>query len=101
GGRWRRRGRGLGVRGGRRWGVEHGVGEPVGEFLAAAIVRRSRRLRFAFRAVGRADEPNVEMKVVSPPRLPLAEPMAVAAGVAAQGFLDRSVDEDAGDLRVL
>src|SRR5262249_38683356 len=64
----------LGLRWRRRFGVEHGVGEPVGEFLAAAIVLRSRRLRFAFRAVGRADEPNVEMKVVSPPRLHLAEP---------------------------
>src|SRR6516162_9467786 len=91
----------LGLRRRRRPRVEHGIGEPIRELLVAAVVRRSRRLRFAFRAVGRADEPNVEMKVVSPPRLHLAEPMAVAAGVAAQGFLDRSVDEDAGDLRVL
>src|SRR6516225_9381217 len=73
----------LGLRRRPRPGVEHGVSEPVGELLAAAIVRRSRRLRFAFRAVGRADEPNVEVKVMPPPRLHFAEPTAVAAGIAA------------------
>src|SRR5262245_15920470 len=91
----------FGLRRRRRPRVEHGVGEPIREFLAAAVVRRPRRLRLAFCVVGRADEPNVKVKVVSPPRLHLAEPMAVAAGVAAQGFLDRRVHEDAGDLRVL
>ena len=69
----------AGLRRRRRPGVEHGVGEPIRELLAAAVVRRPRRLRFAFRVVGRADEPNVEVKVVSPPRLHLAEPTAVRA----------------------
>src|ERR1700745_3776047 len=41
----------------RRPGVKTGVGEPIRELLAAAVVRRPRRLRFAFRVVGRADEP--------------------------------------------
>ena len=81
--------------------MEHGISEPIRELLAAAVVHRPRRLRRALPAVGWADEPNVEVKVVPPPRLHLAEPTAVGAGIAAQGFLDRRVHEDAGDLRVL
>src|SRR5262249_38102234 len=86
----------LGLRRRRRPPWEPGVGDPMAEFPAAAVVARSRGLRLAVRTVGGADEPNVEVKVVPPPRLHLAEPMAVAAGVAAQGFLDRRVHEDAG-----
>src|SRR4249920_151248 len=80
--------------------MEDGFGEPVVEFLAAAVVRRPRRLRRAFRVVGRADQPNVEVIVVAPPRLYPAEPAAVAPGFAAQGLLDRRIHKDAGHLWV-
>src|SRR5215471_14051831 len=83
------------------FGVQHRLGEPVIELRAAAIVRRPRLLRRALGTVGGADDPHVEVIVVPPPRLDLVQPMAVAAGVAAQRLLDRGIDEDAGDLRVL
>src|SRR5262249_50704533 len=90
---WLRRRRGL--------GVEDRVGEPIVEVVAAAVVGRRLRLRLAIVAVGRTMEPHVEVIVVAPPRPHLVEPMAVATGVAAQCFLDRRIDEDAGDLGVL
>ena len=95
---FRRRARGAGGGGGR---MQRRGGEPMVELLAAALARRPHRLPLAFVIVGRAVEPDVEMKVVSPPRLHLAEPGSVAAGVAAERLLDRRVDEDALDLRVL
>src|ERR671937_3157286 len=67
----------------RTWfGVQPRLGEPVIEFRTAAVVRGARRLRRALGAVGGTDDPNVEVVVVSPPRLHLIQPMAVAAGVA-------------------
>src|SRR3984893_19397262 len=69
----------AGLRRRRRPRMKHGVGEPIRELLAAAVVRRPRWLRFAFRVVGRADEPNVKVKVVPPPRLHLTEPNAIGA----------------------
>src|SRR5712691_765144 len=82
-------------------GVELRGGEPMVELLAAALVRGPRRLRLAFLVVGGAIEPDVEVIVVAPPRLHLVEPVAVAAGFAAQRLLDGRIDEDSGDLRVL
>ena len=55
----------------------------------------------AIGAVGRAVDAHVEMIVVPPIGPHLVQPGAVAAGLAAQRLLDRGVDEDALDLRVL
>ena len=75
--------------------------EPVIERVAAAVARRHRRLPLALRAVGRTNEPDVEVLGVSPPRPHLLEPGAVRSGLAAHFLLDRRVDEDADDLGVL
>src|SRR6202521_5752178 len=78
----------------RRWlGMEHGLGEPRVELLAAAITSACRRLRLAFGAVARAAQADVEVVVVPPPRPQFLEPGAVAAGLAAQRFLDGRIDE--------
>ena len=71
------------------------LGEPGIERLAAALVHRALRLRRAFRIVGRAVEAHMKMPVMPPPRLHLAQPGAVAAGIAAQCLLDGGIHEDA------
>src|SRR5271166_177472 len=69
----------------------HFPGEPVIELLAAAVVRRTRGLRLAFRILRRAVETDMEMIVVAPPRLHLAQPSTVLARIPAQCFFDRGV----------
>jgi len=51
-------------------------GEPVLELLAAAIVRGPRLLGLALRTIGGAAEPNVEVPIVTPPRLHLGPGLA-------------------------
>src|SRR5262249_57946160 len=81
--------------------MRRGLVEQVIEVFAAAVVRLWRRLRRAVWAVGRAVDPHVEVIVMPPPWPHLAEPAPVVAGVAAQRFLDRRIDEDTGDFRIL
>ncbi len=85
----------------RRLRMQHRVGEPVVEILAADLSRRHRILRLAVGAVGRTPDADVEMIVVPVPGPHLVQPAAVVAGLAAERLLDRRVDEDALDDRVL
>src|SRR3979411_3180512 len=67
-----------------RLGVQAGVGEPGIELLAAACRRGWGRLWRQLGTAGRTDQPDRKVVVVAPPRLHLAEPVAVAAGLAAE-----------------
>jgi len=71
--------------------MQHGVGEPIIEVLAAAIASACRRLRLAFGAVGRAAQADVKVVVVPPPRPHFLQPSAIVSGLAAQRFFDRAV----------
>src|SRR5204862_6016195 len=85
-----------------RWlRMQHRVTEPVGE-VAAAVARIGwRRLRLAAGITGRALDADVEVIVVTVHRPDLPQPAAVVAGIAAERLLDRGIDEDALDLRIL
>src|SRR5215470_8198298 len=81
--------RNLGPRGwrrGRRWrrlGMQHRVGEPPVEILAATVAGGYRLLRLAVRAVRRAVDADMEMIIVLPILPHLVEPGAIVAGLAA------------------
>ena len=74
--------------------------EPPGELLAATVARRRRSLVMAFVLPGRANEPHVEMIIVTPPRADLGKPGAIRSGLMAQFALDRRVDKNPCDLRL-
>src|ERR1700738_5429603 len=61
---------------------------------------RARRLRLAFGTIGRAGKTDVEVPVVSPPWLHLAQPRAVIPRIPAKRRLDRVIHEYALDVRV-
>src|ERR1700730_11031227 len=94
---WWQRGKcraGVGPRGAEvRAGMLHPTGEPMVELLAAAVGGRARRLRLAFRILGRTVEADMEMIVVAHPWLHLVQPAMVFARFPAKRFLDRRVDE--------
>src|SRR5579884_2703112 len=69
-------------------------GEPPVERSAAAVAGRRRLLVLAAGGAGRTRQTQVEMVVVTPPRPHLAQPVALAPGLAAQRALDRRVDEE-------
>src|SRR5690349_24984632 len=81
--------------------MQHRVGEPPVEILAAAITCRHWLLRLAVRAVRRAVDADMEMIVVLPILPHLVEPGAIVTGLAAERLLDRRIDEDALDLGLL
>src|SRR5439155_19390669 len=81
--------------------MEDRIAEPPIEVLAAAFGFARRVLSFALRAVRLADHAHMEMVVVAPPRPHLVQEGAILAGLAAERLLDRRVDENALDLRIL
>jgi hypothetical protein len=87
--------------GGRPW-VENGFAEPVSKILCtASLIRRGRRLRFAF-SIGRRTF-NADMEVIIMPihRTNLGKPGSVSFGFTTKCFFDRRVDEDPLDLWLL
>jgi len=77
------------------------VGEPIIEILTADFTFRDRILRPAIGAVGRALDAHVHVVVVAPERPHFPQPRAVALGLAADRFLDRRIDQNALDFRLL
>ena len=82
--------------------MENGFAEPISKILCtASLIRRGRRLRFAF-SIGRRTF-NADMEVIIMPihRTNLGKPGSVSFGFATKGFFDRRVDEDPLDLWLL
>src|SRR6516165_2383344 len=77
------------------------AGPAIRLFGVAAVPLRARRLRLTVRAVGWAIETDMEVPIVSKPRLNFAQPRAIVSDVAAQRLLDGGVHEDAVDAGVL
>ena len=74
--------------------MDHRILEPVGQIAcAAAVAFRRGWLAFAFAAAGRTFDADMEVIVVPVHRPDLGKPATVALGLAAQRFLDRSVDK--------
>ena len=70
--------------------------EPEVELVTAAVARVRRGLRLAFRTVRRTGDADMKVLGVAIPRPHLGKPVAISSGLAAQRFLDRGIDEDAG-----
>src|SRR5271170_8225244 len=75
--------------------------EPEVELVAAAVARVRRGLRLAFCTVRRTGDADMKMLGVAVPGPHLGKPAAISSGLAAQRLLDRGVDEDARDRRIL
>src|SRR5579872_1434935 len=80
--------------------MERLVGEPPVERLIATIARWHGILRAALLLAFRTSEADVEMIIVPPIGTYLRHPR-LAFGDLAQGLLDRGVDENAFDVRLL
>src|SRR5579862_10042845 len=86
----------------RRLGVEHLILEPVSEIgRAAGFSLGGLRLLFAGGAAGWAFDADMKMIVVAPVRSDLGKPAAIVLSLTAQRLLDRGIDEDALDIRLL
>src|ERR1700760_3003724 len=82
--------------------MQHRILEPVREIGRRTVLARvRRRLRLALVAARGTGDADMEMIVVAPERPHLGEPAAIALGFAAQRLLDRRIDEDALDPRLL
>ena len=87
---------------GRRLGMQHLVGEPEVEVLAAAVAARHRRLLAAIRRIGRTFQPHMDVVGVAVPGPHLGHPGIVMLVLdAAQFLLDRGIDQHALDFRLL
>ena len=75
--------------------------EPEVELVTAAVARVRRGLRLAFRTVRRTGDADMKVLGVAIPGPHLGKPLAISSGLAAQRLLDRGIDEDAGDRRIL
>ena len=80
--------------------MQHRLLEPPIQVLAAAVARRHGLLRVAIPTFRRAAHADMEVVGMPPIGSHLIEPGAGIAGVAAQGFFDGRIDEDAFDLRL-
>src|SRR6478736_3189374 len=75
-------------------------GEPVGEFLSAAIVATQSLLTFTVACFRRTADSHMEMVIVVPPWAHLGQPAPVIASLLTQHLLDCWMHEDAIDLWV-
>src|SRR5215470_2356708 len=75
--------------------------EPEVELAATAVACERRGRRFAFRTVRRTCDLHMKMLGVAIPGTHLVKPAAISSGLAAQRLLDRGVDQDSDDHRVL
>ncbi len=69
--------------------------QPVLKVLAAAIAILWQGLVHAGSVALGAGDADVEMEVMPPHRAHLGEPGAIRTGIAAEGHLDRRIDENA------
>ena len=74
--------------------------EPPIEILAAAVACRWWCLRTTLRVAARAEESDMEMVIVPPPRSNLRHPGSLRPALAAQLTLNSGVDENAFDQRL-
>jgi hypothetical protein len=79
-------------------GCSFQLGEPVGEFLSAAVVATQRLLAFTVACPRYAANAHMKMIIVVPPWSNLGEPRAVVASLLAQQLLNCRMHEDAVDL---
>src|SRR5262245_514219 len=75
--------------------------EPEVELAIAAVAWKRRGWRLAFRTVGRTGDLNMKMLGVAIPWTHLVKPGAISSSRAAQRLLDRGIDQDADDHRIL
>src|SRR6202034_3171016 len=75
--------------------------EPEIEIVPTAFACPRGRLRLALGTARLAIEANVKVIVVAPPRSHFGKPAAIRPRLAAQGLLDRRIDEDALDRGIL
>src|SRR5215469_9216563 len=75
--------------------------DPIIKFMPAAVPGRYRRLRLARGALSRAIDADVKVLGVAIPRPHLRQPSAIGAGPVAQRLLDRGVDKNARNSRIL
>src|SRR5437879_8858106 len=81
--------------------MQYCVAEPPVELLAATIASGGRILWLAFTVARWATNAQVEMIIVPVIGTDLFQPGTVGPRLAAQSLLDRRVDQDALDLRLL
>ena len=75
--------------------------EPEVELATAAVTWERRSWRLAFRTVRRTGDLDMKMCGVAVPGTHLVKPGALSSGLAAQRLLDRGIDQDADDHRIL
>src|SRR5690242_4476837 len=75
--------------------------EPEVEFAAATVAWAWQSRRLALRAIRRTGDLDMKMLGVTVPGANLVEPNAISSGLAAQRFLDRRIDQDTDDHRIL
>src|SRR5262245_21649562 len=75
--------------------------EPRIEIVGTAVACARRGCRLALRAARRTGELDMKVLGVTVPGTHLEEPGAISAGLAAQCLLDRGIDQDANDRRIL
>src|SRR6202011_3242102 len=75
--------------------------EPEVELATAAVAWERRGWRLAFRTVCRTGDLDMKMLGVTIPGTHLVKPGVISSGLAAQRLLDRGIDQDAYDHRIL
>src|SRR6202040_2921139 len=75
--------------------------EPEVELATAAVAWERRGWRLAFRTVCRTGDLDMKMLGVTIPGTHLVKPGVISSGLAAQRLLDRGIDQDADDHRIL
>src|SRR5262245_36491926 len=75
--------------------------EPKVEIVTAAVACARRGRRLAFRTARRTGDLDMKVLGVTIPGTHLEKPSAISAGLAAECLLDRGIDQDADDRRIL